>query len=518
MGLRTPLYETHVAAGARTVDFGGWDMPVNYGSQIEEHHAVRRDAGMFDVSHMCVVDLRGERVRDYLRHLLANDVSKLAAPGKALYSCMLRVDGGVIDDLIVYYMNDRWYRLVVNAGTRDKDLAWLRQVATGFGVAVEPRTDLALIAVQGPNARVKAASVMAADAARRALELGTFFGSESGSLFIARTGYTGEDGFEIMLPADQAVAFWNSLRAAGVAPCGLGARDTLRLEAGMNLYGNDMDETTSPSSPASAGRLPGNRRTATSSAARRSRRRSRPAWRASWSACSSRIAPCCDRTRKCSSPTSATAKSPAARSRPPCSVRSASRACRRAPAIAARLKSAASWCRRASCACLLSATARPPSPCSTPAAASRIRPGLRLKIHLTEDPVMSNVPADLRFQKSHEWARLEADGTITIGISDHAQQALGDLVFVEAPEAGRRVNAGEACAVVESVKAASDVYSPVSGEVVAGNVDLGGQPELINQDPYGAGWIMRVRPDDKAQFASMLDATAYSAALAAETH
>jgi len=246
MGLRTPLYETHVAAGARTVDFGGWDMPVNYGSQIEEHHAVRRDAGMFDVSHMCVVDLRGERVRDYLRHLLANDVSKLTLSGKALYSCMLRADGGVIDDLIVYYMNDRWYRMVVNAGTRDKDVAWLRQVATGFGVAVEPRTELAMIAVQGPNARVKAASVMEPAIAQRALEIGPFFGIDAGSLFIARTGYTGEDGFEIMLPSDGAVALWSKLRAAGVAPCGLGARDTLRLEAGMNLYGNDMDETTSP--------------------------------------------------------------------------------------------------------------------------------------------------------------------------------------------------------------------------------------------------------------------------------
>ena len=246
MGLRTPLYETHVAAGARTVDFGGWDMPVNYGSQIEEHHAVRRDAGMFDVSHMCVVDLRGERVRDYLRHLLANDVSKLTEPGKALYSCMLRADGGVIDDLIVYYMNDRWYRMVVNAGTRDKDVAWLRQVATGFGVVVEPRTELAMIAVQGPNARVKAASVMEPAIAQRALEIGPFFGIDAGSLFIARTGYTGEDGFEIMLPSDQAVALWSRLRAAGVAPCGLGARDTLRLEAGMNLYGNDLDETTSP--------------------------------------------------------------------------------------------------------------------------------------------------------------------------------------------------------------------------------------------------------------------------------
>ena len=131
---------------------------------------------------------------------------------------------------------------------------------------------------------------------------------------------------------------------------------------------------------------------------------------------------------------------------------------------------------------------------------------------------MSKVPHDLRFLKSHEWARLETDGTVTIGISDHAQQALGDLVFVETPDAGRRVAAGEAIAVVESVKAASDVYSPVSGEIVAGNADLGGRPELINQDPYGAGWIMRIRPDDKQQFAAMLDARGYEAQLAAETH
>jgi len=131
---------------------------------------------------------------------------------------------------------------------------------------------------------------------------------------------------------------------------------------------------------------------------------------------------------------------------------------------------------------------------------------------------MSKVPAELRYLKSHEWARLESDGTVTVGISDHAQQALGDLVFVEVPEPGRRVMAGEACAVVESVKAASDIYSPVTGEVVAGNESLGGQPELVNSDPYGAGWILRIRPDDKSQFGAMLDAREYSAALAAETH
>jgi aminomethyltransferase len=246
MGLRTPLFDVHVAAGARMVDFGGWDMPVNYGSQIEEHHAVRRDAGMFDVSHMCVVDLRGERVRDCLRRLLANDVAKLTQPGKALYSCMLRDTGGVIDDLIVYYLDERWYRMVVNAGTRDKDLAWLREQAGGYGVSVEPRFDLAMVAVQGPQARERAATRLEPALAARALELGHFFGTAAGPWFVARTGYTGEDGWEIMLPADEVAAFWQKLVESGVRPCGLGARDTLRLEAGMNLYGSDMDESVSP--------------------------------------------------------------------------------------------------------------------------------------------------------------------------------------------------------------------------------------------------------------------------------
>ena len=245
MGLKTPLYDTHVAAGARMVDFGGWDMPVNYGSQIEEHHAVRRDAGMFDVSHMLIAEVIGTRAREYLRYLLANDVAKLKESGKALYSCMLNERGGVVDDLIVYFIADDWFRVVVNAGTRDKDVAWLKQHAGAFQVEIKPRVDLAMIAVQGPNARTKASTLIGAHAAE-ALELKTFFGRELGQYFIARTGYTGEDGWEIMLPTAEIAQFWARLVEAGVAPCGLGARDTLRLEAGMNLYGNDMDENVSP--------------------------------------------------------------------------------------------------------------------------------------------------------------------------------------------------------------------------------------------------------------------------------
>ena len=247
MGRRTPLYDLHVAAGARMVDFGGWDMPVDYGSQIEEHHAVRRDAGMFDVSHMCVVDLRGAGVRPLLLRLLANDVGRLTAPGKAIYSCMLRPDGGVIDDLIACYLDEKWFRVVVNAGTADKDLAWIKEHARQIGVAVVARRDLAIVAIQGPNARSKVTPLLPESARAAAGALGNFFGAAfDDEWFVSRTGYTGEDGFEVALPAAAAAGFWSALAAAGVAPCGLGARDTLRLEAGMNLYGNDMDETVSP--------------------------------------------------------------------------------------------------------------------------------------------------------------------------------------------------------------------------------------------------------------------------------
>ena len=246
LGLRTPLYDLHVALGAHLVDFGGWDMPVNYGSQIEEHHAVRRSAGVFDVSHMCVIDLRGVRVREFLRHLLANDVARLTLPGKALYSCMLKDDSGILDDLIVYFLGEEYFRLVVNAGTRDKDLAWIRARAGAHEVAVSERNDLAMLAVQGPEARMRVAALLAPTEAASALQLGAFFGADIGAYFIARTGYTGEDGFEIMLPTAAATGMWSRLNELGVQSCGLGARDTLRLEAGMNLYGSDMDESTQP--------------------------------------------------------------------------------------------------------------------------------------------------------------------------------------------------------------------------------------------------------------------------------
>jgi aminomethyltransferase len=246
MSSKTVLYAKHVEYGGKIVDFAGFMMPVNYGSQVDEHHQVRTDAGMFDVSHMTIVDIVGDRVTEYLQYLLANDVAKLKTPGKALYSCMLNEHGGVIDDLIVYYMRPDWFRMVVNAATRDKDLAWLQKQAAPFGLELIERAETAMIAVQGPKAREKAMKALPVDVVEAAAELGRFFGCACGEWFVGRTGYTGEDGFEIMLPESEAAALWDKLARAGIKPCGLGARDTLRLEAGMNLYGSDMTEDTTP--------------------------------------------------------------------------------------------------------------------------------------------------------------------------------------------------------------------------------------------------------------------------------
>jgi len=248
---KTVLNAAHRAMSARMVDFGGWDMPVNYGSQIEEHHAVRNNCGMFDVSHMCPVDVVGPDCRVFLSRLVANDVAKLKVSGKALYAAMLNEAGGVIDDLIIYFLTVTRFRIVVNAGTAEKDLAWMQAKVAEWklDVTITQRRDgannLGIIAVQGPNARAKVWAVLPqAKAATEGLK--AFFAAEVDQYFIASTGYTGEDGYEIMLPAGEAEALWKKLNAAGVAPCGLGARDTLRLEAGMNLYGQDMDETVSP--------------------------------------------------------------------------------------------------------------------------------------------------------------------------------------------------------------------------------------------------------------------------------
>ncbi len=245
MNRKTALFDQHESLGAKIVDFGGWNMPLHYGSQVKEHNVIRQSAGMFDVSHMGVIDLEGEMVTDLLRKLLANDIGRLKATGKAMYSCMLNEDGGVIDDLIVYAMSDERCRIIVNAVTKDKDVAWISQRADIYSVEVTERKELAVMAVQGPESKQKLMQSLP-EFSSDIDALQVFFAIECGDYFISRTGYTGEDGFEIVLPAKKAVGFWNTLVDSGVIPCGLGARDTLRLEAGMNLYGTDMDEEISP--------------------------------------------------------------------------------------------------------------------------------------------------------------------------------------------------------------------------------------------------------------------------------
>ncbi len=245
MGQRTPLYDLHLALGAKMVDFGGWDMPLHYGSQVEEHHQVRRDCGVFDVSHMTVIDIDGTQAKAWLQRLLANDVERLESTGRALYSAMLNERGGVVDDMIVYRQG-AGYRLVVNAATREQDLQWMQAQLDGYDVALCERPELAMLAIQGPHARHKVAELVSQSRSQLIQQLKPFEGASDGDWFIARTGYTGEDGLEILLPANQAPAFFNDLVGAGISPIGLGERDTLRLEAGMNLYGQDIHQAVTP--------------------------------------------------------------------------------------------------------------------------------------------------------------------------------------------------------------------------------------------------------------------------------
>lgn len=245
MTKKTPFYECHLAANGKMVDFAGWLMPLHYGSQLEEHQKVRQGIGFFDVSHMGVVDIKGVDAFKFLSHLLANDVGRLI-DGKALYTCMLNEQGGIIDDLIVYKVNDHYFRLVINAGTRDKDITWMKRIINNYDAQLIERNDLVMIALQGPKVDEYLSKCVGKELSEQALQLKPFHFINQGEWFVARTGYTGEKGFEIICHESDALNLWQALQQAGVAPIGLGARDTLRLEAGLNLYGQDMDETTTP--------------------------------------------------------------------------------------------------------------------------------------------------------------------------------------------------------------------------------------------------------------------------------
>ncbi|HVT62362.1 MAG TPA: glycine cleavage system aminomethyltransferase GcvT [Legionellaceae bacterium] len=243
---KTPLYAEHIALNAKMVDFHGWYMPLHYGSQLAEHHYVRNDCGVFDVSHMTIVDILGAGGRQFLRLLLTQDIDHLHHVGRALYTCMCNQYGGIIDDLIVYQRGPDNYRLVLNAATKTKDLAWIHQNIQGYAADIQERPDLAMIAVQGPRAIEKTLSILTPMQADAVSTIAPFECVEPDNLFFARTGYTGEDGLEIIAPAHHIQYLWQQLLTNGVHPCGLAARDTLRIEAGLLLYGQDMNESTTP--------------------------------------------------------------------------------------------------------------------------------------------------------------------------------------------------------------------------------------------------------------------------------
>lgn len=247
---RTPLYEEHQAAKAKIIDFGGWEMPVQYAGVIEEHHTVRQKAGLFDVSHMGEIDVRGKEALAFVQKLIANDVTKLT-DGKIIYSPMCYLTGGIVDDLLVYQHNPEHLLLVVNASNTDKDYEWILEQVKGFDVAVENLSSrTAQIALQGPQAEKILQRLTGVDLA--AIKYYTFtYGDVDGvRCLISRTGYTGEDGFEIYMAPEFAAQLWRKILAAGapegIQPIGLGARDTLRFEARLPLYGNELSDTISP--------------------------------------------------------------------------------------------------------------------------------------------------------------------------------------------------------------------------------------------------------------------------------
>lgn len=243
--LHTPLYQEHLAQQCKLIPFGDWEMPLHYGSQLEEHHAVRQRAGVFDVSHMMITDLIGKDSCQFLRQLLANDVAKLKI-GQGLYTCILNEQGGILDDAIIYSLTPTHYRLVSNAGTRNKIKEWLleQQKKQKTDLQITFQTEQTILALQGPDT-FKILAEISPNIPELA-SLKPFYIMPYKTGYLARTGYTGELGVEIMLPARDGIALWQSLMAKGVQACGLGARDTLRLEMGYGLYGIDMDETTTP--------------------------------------------------------------------------------------------------------------------------------------------------------------------------------------------------------------------------------------------------------------------------------
>jgi aminomethyltransferase len=240
---KTPLNKSHIELGAKMVNFSNWEMPISYSSLIEEHNAVRNTVGIFDVSHMSVFDFDGDNQVAFFEKIFANDIKKIYKDNKAIYGALLNEEGGILDDLIIYHANNK-FRLVSNCSTREQNRQWFEKHAVEFGVKVMERSDMGILAIQGPDALNKILKIKEIDNQVNTLQsFGCMF---EGDKLYARTGYTGEDGLELIVPTKDINHLWDQALELGCTPIGLGARDTLRLEAGLNLYGNDMTINNHP--------------------------------------------------------------------------------------------------------------------------------------------------------------------------------------------------------------------------------------------------------------------------------
>ena len=240
---KTPLNKSHIELGAKMVNFSNWEMPISYSSLIEEHNAVRSTVGIFDVSHMSVFDFDGDNQVAFFEKIFANDIKKIYKDNKAIYGALLNEEGGILDDLIIYHANNK-FRLVSNCSTREQNRQWFEKHAIEFGVKVMERSDMGILAIQGPDALNKILKIKEIDNQVNTLQsFGCMF---EGDKLYARTGYTGEDGLELIVPTKDINHLWDQALELGCTPIGLGARDTLRLEAGLNLYGNDMTINNHP--------------------------------------------------------------------------------------------------------------------------------------------------------------------------------------------------------------------------------------------------------------------------------
>ena len=502
---RTPLYDLHVAMGARMAPFAGYEMPIQYPAGVmKEHLRTRAAASLFDVSHMGQIALRpnGGTLADVaqaLERLVPVDVLGLA-PGRQRYAFFTNAHGGIIDDLMITARGDHVV-LVVNASRKEVDEAHLR-AATSPVCTMEVLDDRALLALQGPKAEEALARLAPEVASMRFMDARMLAIAGSACL-VTRSGYTGEDGFEISVAGSEADRLARLLLDdASVALAGLGARDSLRIEAGLCLYGADIDEQTTPVEAAlewamQKVRRPGGARAGgfPGADAISARARCRSA------AASGRLA-----------------------------VARSNAGSRRRLVVCRAFRGRAHWHGHVRLLRTIGGRSGRHGVCAAPAVGARddvvCRGTRQPRAGRGDGPAVRSAPLQahqlrsdsvmLKFTPDHEWLRIDGDVAV-VGITPHAQEQLGDLVFVELPPSGKSFAKGAPAAVVESVKAASEVYAPITGEIVDINQSIVADPSLVNSDPLGDGWFFKLKIADPSEIASLMDEKAYNAQIGSTT-